>query len=100
MASWEIVGFMGTVFAMVYRMPQIYKIWSTKRADDISTSMFLIHNWAYICLIIYLLGREIYDMALLSYYCIGILQNWIIVALTCYYSASKPVADETSKQDS
>jgi|TARA_B100001750_G_C15211598_1_gene448583 uncharacterized protein with PQ loop repeat len=84
MIKW--VGYLGLFFATIYRLPQILKIYRTKRGGDVSKKSFLLHNCAYISFIFYLLyGKKEKDYILLVYYFIGMTQNIIIVALKKYY---------------
>ena len=84
MIKW--VGYLGLFFATIYRLPQILKIYRTKRGGDVSKKSFLLHNCAYISFIFYLLyGKKEKDYILLFYYFIGMTQNIIIVALKKYY---------------
>ena len=54
MVNSEIFGYIGIVFAMIYRIPQIIKIYKNKKGEDISTKTFVLHNCAYIFLLIYI----------------------------------------------
>ena len=84
MIKW--VGYLGLFFATIYRLPQILKIYRTKKGGDVSKKSFLLHNCAYISFIFYLLyGKKEKDYILLVYYFIGMTQNIIIVALKKYY---------------
>ena len=84
MIKW--VGYLGLFFATIYRLPQILKIYRTKRGGDVSKKSFLLHNCAYISFIFYLLyGKKEKDYILLVYYFIGMAQNIIIVILKKYY---------------
>jgi len=85
MVNWTIFGYLGIIFAMVYRIPQIIKIYKNKKGEDISTTTFVLHNFAYIFLIIYISTKHPIDYLILSYYIIGIIQNFIIVLLKRYY---------------
>jgi len=53
MFNWQIIGYLGIFFASVYRIPQITKIYRTKKGGDISNRSFLLQNAAYIALIAY-----------------------------------------------
>ena len=91
MVNWNIFGYIGIIFAMIYRIPQIIKIYKNKRGEDISTKTFILHNCAYIFLLIYISNKSPTDYLILSYYIIGIIQNLIIVLMKRYYKNS----DET-----
>ena len=85
--SWKIFSYIGLVFAIIYRIPQIHKIYKTKKADDISSYSYLTHNGAYISFILYLFGsqKEREEWVLSLYYVLGISQNLIIYGLKRYY---------------
>ena len=85
MVNLDIFGYLGVVFAMIYRIPQIIKIYKNKKGDDISTKTFILHNCAYICLLIYITNKKPTDYLILSYYIIGIIQNLIIVLMKRHY---------------
>ena len=46
----EIFGYIGILFATIYRIPQIIKIYKNKKGEDISTKTFILHNCAYLFL--------------------------------------------------
>ena len=86
MFDWNIIGYLGVFFAAVYRLPQITKIYKTKKGKDVSKKAFILHNGAYISFFIYLIfGKSKIDYILLVYYFIGIIQNLIIIGMKKYY---------------
>ena len=85
MVNWDIFGYIGIVFAMIYRIPQIIKIYKNKKGEDISTKTFVLHNCAYLFLLIYISNKKPIDYLILSYYIIGIIQNLFIVLMKRYY---------------
>ena len=86
MFNWDIIGYFGIFFASIYRIPQIIKIYKTKKGEDVSKKSFILHNGAYISFIFYIMyGKEKKDYILLVYYCIGIIQNIIIISMKKYY---------------
>jgi uncharacterized protein with PQ loop repeat len=85
MVNFEIFGYIGIVFAMTYRIPQIIKIYKNKKGEDISNKTFLLHNCAYIFLLIYISNKPPVDYLIISYYIIGMVQNLIVVLLKQYY---------------
>ncbi len=86
MFNWKIIGYLGVFFAAIYRIPQIIKIYKTKKGDDVSKKTFILHNGAYVSFIIYLTcGQEKIDYILLVYYFIGIIENLIILGMKKYY---------------
>lgn len=84
--DWNIFSYIGLFFAIIYRIPQIIKIYKTKKADDLSTYSYITHNCAYISFILYLYGTGKTDEYILcSYYIIGISQNLLIFFMKKYY---------------
>ena len=80
-----IFGYIGIIFAMIYRIPQMIKIYKKKRGEDISITTFTLHNCAYLFFLIYVTRKNPIDYLLLSYYIIGTFQNLIIVLMKKYY---------------
>ena len=78
-----VIGFSGLACSMLYRIPQIYRIWKTKRADDISVWTIHIQNTSYIIYVIY--GLLIYDMVYIISSIVSIIQNVIILGLRWYF---------------
>ena len=91
--SWNIFSYLGLAFAVIYRIPQITKIYCTKKADDISSYAYLTHNGAYISFILYLFGtgKQREEWVLCFYYVMGMAQNLLIYAMKRYYAKSNIV---------
>ena len=48
-------GYIGLIFAMIYIIPQIIKIYKNKKGEDISSTIFVLHNFAYIFFLVYII---------------------------------------------
>ena len=83
--NWEIVGYLGIFFAVVYRIPQIVKLYKTKEGGAISKTSFVIQNLAYVSFIVYLFSKDEKDYILISYEFMGIFQNCLILGLKMRY---------------
>ena len=84
--DFEIFSFVGLFFAIIYRIPQIVKIYRTKQADALSSYSYITHNGAYVSFICYLIGTGKTDQWVLCfYYFMGISQNLLIFAMKTYY---------------
>ena len=70
---------------MVYRIPQIIKIYKTKKGEDISNKTFILHNFAYLFFLLYVSFKPPIDYLIISYYIIGVIQNICIVLMKRYY---------------
>lgn len=91
MVNNEIFGYIGLIFAMIYRIPQIIKIYKNKKGEDISSTTFILHNCAYIFFLVYIIRKPHIDYLLLSYYIIGAFQNLIIVLMKKYYKINNKI---------
>lgn len=78
------IGFAGLVCSLFYRIPQIYKIFVTKSAGDISTWMIHIQNCSYVLYIVY--GYFISDIVYIISSIVSIIQNIIILGAYFKYS--------------
>jgi uncharacterized protein with PQ loop repeat len=87
--SWDIFGYIAFVIAMIYRIPQILKMYRTKKSDDVSSKMFVLQSISCACFIIYLLGIQNNDILLISYYSIGIFLNIIVCSMKRFYKNDK-----------
>jgi len=85
MNNYDIFGYLGIIFAMIYRFPQIFKIYKSKQGGDISKKTFILHNFAYLFFLLYVGYKRPIDYLLISYYIIGIIQNLSIVLMKYYY---------------
>jgi len=86
----NIFGYLGLFFAMIYRIPQIVKIYKSKKGEDISKKTFILHNCAYLFLLIYIVRKDPIDYLIISYYIIGTIQNLLIVIMKSYYKKREP----------
>lgn len=61
--SWiEMVGHAGSLLSSITFMPQVYKVWQTKRTQDLSLSMMLIVFSSTIVWIIYGVGLMLWPV--------------------------------------
>ncbi len=97
MLDW--LGYMGVFFASIYRIPQIIKLYRTKKGGDVSKKAFILHNAAYAAFISYLLvDRDEIDYILLSYYFVGVTQNLVIIGMKRYYKLQVEDAEQTPEE--
>lgn len=93
----EWLGYMGVFFAAIYRIPQVVKLYRTKTGSDVSKKSFILHNGAYISLILYIsLSKTVIDYILLGYYITGFVQNILIILMKHYYKVYGTTGLETS----
>ena len=89
--DWQVCSYLGLFFAVIYRIPQIVKIYRTERADDLSSYSYLTHNGAYISFILYLVGtgKIRSEWVLCFYYFMGIAQNLLIFGMKTYFASRR-----------
>ena len=89
--DWKVFSYIGLFFAVIYRVPQIVKIYRSKSAADLSSYSYLTHNGAYASFILYLVGTgKLWDeWVLCFYYFMGISQNMLIFAMKTYYARAE-----------
>ena len=80
-----IFGYIAIFFSIIYRIPQIKKIYTLKKGGDISKKTYMLHNMSYIFFLIYLFQKTERDYLLIFYEISGILQNSTIVILKMHY---------------
>ena len=88
MQYWRLCSYMGLLFAVMYRIPQIVKILKAKTASDLSLRSYALQTAAYFSFIAYLVGEsKMWDeWVLCLYYFLGIVQNMVICGLKKYYA--------------
>ena len=87
----------GFFFASIYRIPQIIKIYKTKRGEDVSKKAFILQNAAYVSFIAYVCGKEQGgDVILIIYYIIGLILNILILVMKEYYKQRLATIDDGS----
>ena len=98
--SLEWLGYIGVFFAAIYRIPQVIKLYRTKKGADVSKKSFMLHNGAYISLILYIsLSKTEIDYILLGYYVTGIVQNGLIILMKQYYKNYGKIEGATQTPD-
>tara|TARA_Y100001968_G_scaffold92197_1_gene82900 strand:- start:111 stop:386 length:276 start_codon:yes stop_codon:yes gene_type:complete len=83
----DLFGFLAAFLTTVAFLPQLYKIWKTKSADDVSLIMLIIFIIGLICWIIY--GLNIDSIPILVANIITFIFNFSILILKITYSKDK-----------
>lgn len=79
----EIVGFSALALGLVYRVPQIYKIYRLKSGEDVSEKTLHVQNSSYTLYIVYGVMKN--DVVFIASSAIGIVQNLILLCMKRYY---------------
>ena len=83
----EFFGFSAAFLTTIAFLPQLYKTWKTKSADDVSLIMLILFIIGLFCWIIY--GLKINSMPILIANIITFTFNFSILILKITYSKSK-----------
>lgn len=82
----EVPGLAGLLFSLIYRIPQIVKLWKTKEGKDLSLWSYCLQTCAYIGFGAHVMLHDP-DLILMTYYVTGFLSNIIILKLASNYGA-------------
>ncbi len=83
----DLFGFSAALLTTIAFLPQLYKTWKTKSADDVSLIMLILFITGLICWIIY--GININSIPILIANIITFVFNFLILILKVTYSKSK-----------
>ena len=83
----DLFGFSAAILTTIAFLPQLYKTWNTKSADDVSLIMLILFISGLICWIIY--GIKINSIPILFANIITFIFNLSILILKITYSKTK-----------
>ena len=83
----DLFGFFAALLTTIAFLPQLYKTWQTKTADDVSLIMLILFILGLICWIIY--GFRINSIPILVANIITFIFNFSILMLKINYSKKK-----------
>lgn len=87
----QAVGLSALGLSLMYRIPQIYEIYKTESAEDISTWMLIIQNLSYILYVIY--GVFVHDWIYIASSVLSFIQNLIIYLMKVHYRLKRQVLE-------
>ena len=79
----DLFGFLAALLTTIAFLPQLYKTWRTKSADDVSLIMLILFITGLICWIIY--GLEIHSIPILVANVVTFIFNFSILILKLTY---------------
>ena len=83
----DLFGFSAALLTTIAFLPQLYKTWKTKAADDVSLVMLILFITGLICWIVY--GLKINSIPILIANMITFILNFSILILKISYSKNK-----------
>ena len=79
----DLFGFLAALLTTIAFLPQLYKTWQTKSADDVSLAMLILFITGLVCWIIY--GLNINSIPILLANIITFIFNFLILVLKLTY---------------
>lgn len=76
-------GFTAMAISLVYRVPQIYKIYKNRSAADISQTAYLLQSISYVLYVVYGIRRK--DMVYVASSVVSLLQN-VVIHVMCWWA--------------
>ena len=83
----DLFGFLAALLTTIAFLPQLYKTWQTKSADDVSLLMLILFITGLVCWVIY--GFRINSIPILVANIITFIFNFSILVLKISYGKSK-----------
>ena len=83
----DLFGFLAALLTTIAFLPQLYKTWKTKSADDVSLTMLVLFITGLICWIIY--GLKIDSIPIVLANVITFIFNFSILILKITYNKNK-----------
>ena len=83
----DLFGFLAALLTTIAFLPQVYKTWKTKSADDVSLTMLILFITGLICWIIY--GLKIDSIPIVLANVITFIINFSILTLKINYTKDK-----------
>ena len=83
----DLFGFLAALLTTIAFLPQLYKTWQTKSADDVSLAMLILFITGLVCWIIY--GLKIDSIPILVANIITFIFNFSILILKISYRKNK-----------
>ena len=92
----SIFGWIASSITLIYKLPQIFKLYKTKKSDDLSLFSLLIQCFCYIFYILH--GNTLNDLPIMFMGGGALLETAIIVILYFYYKGNitNPPIDNTN----
>ena len=80
----DLFGFLAALLTTIAFLPQLYKTWNTKSADDVSLIMLILFIIGLICWIIY--GLKIHSIPIIVANIVTLIFNFSILILKLIYN--------------
>lgn len=92
------VGISAIVCSLIYRFPQMYKIYKTRSGLDISSWMIWIQNFSYVLYVVY--GIFVHDWIYISSSLLSFIQNIIVLLMRAKFAKdAAQSAKQSANQD-
>ena len=92
----SLFGWVASSITLIYKLPQIYKLYKTKKSDDLSLFSLLIQSFGYIFYILH--GNILNDLPIMFMGSGALFETLIIIGMYFYYKSNirNPPIDNTN----
>ena len=90
------VGWLGGSLSAVQLVPQIYKLYQVKRAEDLSKTSFVIRLVSYVCYLVH--GQNIQDPPLFWMTLTGLVLLCVTMCQMAWYSHAQSTEENENQQ--
>ena len=92
----SVYGWIASSITLIYKLPQIYKLYKTKKSDDLSVNSLLMQSVGYIFYIIH--GANVQDNPIIVMGTGPLFETMVIVAMYYLYRNQTKLEIETDDQ--
>ena len=93
----SVYGWIASSITLIYKLPQIYKLYKTKKSDDLSVNSLLMQSVGYIFYIIH--GANVQDNPIIVMGTGALFETMVIVAMYYLYRNQTKLEIETDDQN-
>ena len=93
----SVYGWIASGITLIYKLPQIYKLYKTKKSDDLSLNSLLMQSVGYIFYIIH--GANVQDNPIIVMGTGALFETMVIVAMYYLYRKQTKLEIETDDQN-
>ena len=93
----SVYGWIASGITLIYKLPQIYKLYKTKKSDDLSVNSLLMQSVGYIFYIIH--GANVQDNPIIVMGTGALFETMVIVAMYYLYRKQTKLEIETDDQN-
>ena len=95
--STEIFGWVAAALSLIYKLPQMYRLWRAKKIDGLSVTSLMVQTISYGFYIAH--GVTINDLPILWMGIVALVQSLLVIGLYFYYKHQRSEQTTTHEQN-